>query len=487
MTTDRCAHDSELVRFVRISIAPAAAFGSSFSMSLQFVLLTPFAVSLGISRTGASLIWLVGPLTGLLVQPAVGWLSDMYHRVHATRLPIVCVASVTLVVAHLGIAFSKPAADFMSVSPIILLVASFLVFDAANNAIVVTMRAMLADRFGKEHRTFAFSVLQFWTSLGQIAGYCVAQLQWGRLETNLYMSFLVSAVMVAFSTVLSALSVYEKRACRMRFHGRSTGSGFKLNKFFLEPCLRVIVVGSFLTWFGWFAQQIYQSDWVSTDVLGLGDPAKGVKLSALGLLIGSGLSCLTGLLLPVFLTYTGNDSATLFRIWALSSIVQGCVLVSAPLVSSLLGALVWEASVGPMFAIALTVPFMLVASGCDHGSSGRIMALVNVAVCLPQLVVILLGSILTMLTPNAYLVLFVTGGIMCATAAKLLWVPSSTDLPPWSQSPALSMSLSNSGLYSSIRDNVLFEEAPSPVFRIRGLTEPLLAPKSDWLEEPLFE
>ena len=477
------------MRFVRILIAPAAVFGSSFSMALQFALLTPFSVALGVSRTMASMVWLVGPTTGLIIQPAVGCLSDMYHRMHATRLPIVCVSAAVLMVSHIGIAYCLWLSWAISVSPIAVLVVCFWVFDSANNAIIVTMRAMLADRFGKEHRTFAFSVLQFWTSLGSIVGYLVAQHDWATpgsgtdheasssvaaLETNIHYCFLISGIMVGIGTTLSVVSVYEKRACRMRFHGIHTGEGFKMNKVFLEPCLMAIVVGSMLTWFGWFSQQIYQSDFVAGEILGSSaSPAAAVQLSAFGLLISSALSCIAGLLLPVLLAQIGNESATLFRVWSLACVCQGVVLLCSPFVETVAGVIVWESAVGPMMAIALTVPFMLVASGCDHGSSGRIMALVNVAVCLPQLVVALVGGMLTKVAQTD-VVLFVIGGVLCLAAAWLLWVPGGTELPPWSQASTASLIASKSDLYSSIRDNIFIDEMIDSEFRLRGLSSPRL-------------
>ena len=458
--------ESDTVRFIRILMAPAAAFGSSFSMALQFVLLTPFLVDLGVDRTTASVIWLVGPTTGLIVQPLVGVLSDMYHRMHATRLPIVCWATSVLVCANLSIAFCESLSAWLNVSLIGWLVVQFWLFDGANNAIIVTMRAMLADRFGKEHRTFAFSVLQFWTSLGSISGFLVAAGTTAPTTMLLVQRcFLVCALIVAISTVLSALSVYEKRACRMRFHGRYTGADFRMNKVFLEPCLMAIVAGCVLTWFGWFAQQVFQSDFLTTR-LEITDAAEGARLSALGSVIGAGMSCLTGLILPGLLAYTGTDSGTLFKIWATASAAQGAVLLVAPLLGSLPGFLVWEAATGPMFAVAMTVPFMLVASGCDHGSSGRIMALVNVAVCMPQLLVSVVGGVL------AYETVFVAGGCLCLAAAKLLWVPPSTELPPWSQRSTASLIASNSDIYASLMENILFVDEQQSDFRLRGLSSP---------------
>eukprot|EP00249_Psilotum_nudum_P008754 c21489_g2_i1 orf=1-264(-) len=54
----------------------SVATGVQFGWGLQLSLLTPYVQELGISHTWASYIWLCGPITGMLVQPSVGYYSD---------------------------------------------------------------------------------------------------------------------------------------------------------------------------------------------------------------------------------------------------------------------------------------------------------------------------------------------------------------------------------------------------------------------------
>ena len=414
-----------LIHLARVLTAPAVVFGCSFALALQFALLTPFAIRLGVSVRAASIVWLMGPVTGLVVQPLIGHLSDVYHSRHATRMPIVYVATVLLLLSHIGIAL----APFIETNPLAVVIASFWLFDACVNAIVVTTRAMLSDRFCSSDRTFAFAVLQFWTSMGYLLGYLTASSpSEGELGASVTRCFLISFCVVLGGTLLSVVSVHDKRACRMRYHTKHTAERFSFN----TACLVSIVAGSALTWFGWFSQQIFQSEFVST-VFRIETPVESVRLSAFGLVIGSALSCITGLILiPLILSVTGTESTTLFRLWSLSSIFQGLDLAMSPFVRTPAGAILWEAATGPMYAVALSVPYMLIANGCDHGSTGRVMALVNVAVCFPQLVVSLAGSIVIAMSGGYHEVLFCVGGFLCFTAAYLLWVPVGEEVPPWS-------------------------------------------------------
>ncbi|KAL0368890.1 UNVERIFIED_CONTAM: Sucrose transport protein SUC4 [Sesamum calycinum] len=54
----------------------SVACGIQFGWALQLSLLTPYVQELGIPHAFASIIWLCGPLSGLLVQPLAGHFSD---------------------------------------------------------------------------------------------------------------------------------------------------------------------------------------------------------------------------------------------------------------------------------------------------------------------------------------------------------------------------------------------------------------------------
>ena len=479
LNSEQKSNRERLVHLARILIAPAVVFGCSFALALQFALLTPFAIHLGVTRRAASVVWLMGPVTGLVVQPLIGHLSDIFHRKHATRMPIIYVGAAFLIVSHLGIAFSP----LIGSAPLVVVVSSFWLFDASVNAIVVTTRAMLSDRFCSADRTFAFAVLQFWTSMGYLLGYVTAASPTEKdLEASVTRCFLISSCMVAGGVFLSILSVHDKRACRMRTHTIHTGERIAFN----TACLLSIVAGSSLTWFGWFSQQIFQSDFISTTIH-IDTSVESIRLSAFGLVIGSALSCITGLVfVPLILAVTGSDSTILFRLWSLSSIFQGLDLVVSPLVSSPAGAVLWEASSGPMYAVALSVPYMLIANGCDHGSTGRVMALVNVAVCFPQLIVSLMGGLVISLAGGSHAILFCIGGCLCFFASYLLWVPVGDQVPPWSvKSARASLVASTSDWISPGPHGLLLPEErleapflpPLPTtepleVRLRGLSSP---------------
>ena len=62
-------------------------FGLQFSFGLQQANMSPIYSFLGADEASMPLLWLAGPVTGLLVQPLVGVLSDRTHSRLGRRTP----------------------------------------------------------------------------------------------------------------------------------------------------------------------------------------------------------------------------------------------------------------------------------------------------------------------------------------------------------------------------------------------------------------
>ena len=70
---------------------------------------TPYLLSLGLSEQLTSLVWLAGPISGLVAQPLIGAISDSSHSKYRRRYWIVT-ATMLLVFSGLGLAFTEPIA-----------------------------------------------------------------------------------------------------------------------------------------------------------------------------------------------------------------------------------------------------------------------------------------------------------------------------------------------------------------------------------------
>lgn len=70
---------------------------------------TPYLLGLGLEEKYTALVWLAGPLSGLIVQPLIGAISDTSTSRYRRRFWIV-VSTALLVLSLLGLAYTEPMA-----------------------------------------------------------------------------------------------------------------------------------------------------------------------------------------------------------------------------------------------------------------------------------------------------------------------------------------------------------------------------------------
>ncbi|KHN32800.1 Sucrose transport protein [Glycine soja] len=87
---------SPLCKMILVS---SMAAGIQFGWALQLSLLTPYVQTLGVPHAWASFIWLCGPISGLLVQPIVGYSSDRCQSRFGRRRPFILAGSLAVAIA----------------------------------------------------------------------------------------------------------------------------------------------------------------------------------------------------------------------------------------------------------------------------------------------------------------------------------------------------------------------------------------------------
>jgi solute carrier family 45 protein 1/2/4 len=73
--------------------------GIQFGWALQLSMLMPYVQELGIPHAWASVIWLYGPLSGLLVRPLVGHMSDRCTSWFGCRRPFILAGAILIAVS----------------------------------------------------------------------------------------------------------------------------------------------------------------------------------------------------------------------------------------------------------------------------------------------------------------------------------------------------------------------------------------------------
>ena len=134
-------------------------FGIQYSFGLQQSAVNPIYDFLGASPEEIPLLNLAGPVTGLLIQPLIGALSDnTWSPRFGRRKPYFFVGALMCSICLMLFPFSS--ALWMAVGLLWIL-------DAGNNTAMEPYRAFIADKLDDEQMPLGFQMQSFFTGLGQ--------------------------------------------------------------------------------------------------------------------------------------------------------------------------------------------------------------------------------------------------------------------------------------------------------------------------------
>jgi maltose/moltooligosaccharide transporter len=134
-------------------------FGIQYSFGLQQSAVNPIYDFLGASPDQIPLLNLAGPLTGLIIQPIIGALSDKtWHPRWGRRKPYFFIGAILCSIALFFFPFSS--ALWMAVGLLWIL-------DIGNNTAMEPYRAFVADKLDSSQQGTGFQAQSFFTGLGQ--------------------------------------------------------------------------------------------------------------------------------------------------------------------------------------------------------------------------------------------------------------------------------------------------------------------------------
>lgn len=135
--------------------------GLQFGFALQNANVSRIFQTLGASLEQVPLLWIAAPLTGLVVQPIVGYLSDRTWTRLGRRRPYFLVGAVA----------SSAALLLMPRSPTLWVAAGLLwMLDGAINVSMEPFRAFVGDQLPIGQRASGYAMQTFFIGLGAVAG-----------------------------------------------------------------------------------------------------------------------------------------------------------------------------------------------------------------------------------------------------------------------------------------------------------------------------
>lgn len=142
-------------------------FGIQYSFGLQQSNMSPIYKYLGADEASLPYLWLAGPMTGLILQPIIGAMSDKTISKMGRRTPYFLIGAI---LASLGL-------FFMPFSRALWMAAGLLwILDAANNIAMEPYRAFVSDKLDKSQHSTGFLTQSAFTGLGQTLSYLTPSL-----------------------------------------------------------------------------------------------------------------------------------------------------------------------------------------------------------------------------------------------------------------------------------------------------------------------
>ena len=186
------------------------AFGIQFGFALPQANATRIFQNLGASLDSVPVLFLAGPITGLIVQPLVGYYSDRTWTRHGRRRPYFLVGALLAAVALIAM----PNATTLWTAMLMLWM-----LDASVNLTMGPFRAFVADQMPAAQRASGYLMYMFFASIGAVIG---SLLPWvmvqfgispdapaGAISDSVKAAFYVSAAFLLAAVCWSAFTTRE--------------------------------------------------------------------------------------------------------------------------------------------------------------------------------------------------------------------------------------------------------------------------------------
>lgn len=382
-------------------------FGIQFGFALQNSNSSRIFSTLGAAPDDLPWFWLAAPVTGLLVQPIIGYLSDnTWHPTWGRRRPFFFAGAILATFAM----FMMPNS-----TAIWMAVFALWIMDASINVSMEPFRAFVGDKLDPSQQTSGFAMQTFFIGCGSVIASLLPLLfehlgfsnvaVGGAIPETVRYSFYVggvafmSAVMwTVFTTTELPPADLEKFRLEQRASGLFTAIKDILAGFGKMPLtMRQLASVQFFSWAALFVMWVNTTNAVAANVWNTTD-AKSDAFQSAGTWVGvmfavyNGVSALAAFVLPVIARKTNRKVLHM-----LCLVIGGISLASIMFITDKMMLLVPMVGVGIAWASILTVPYAILAGALPPERMGYFMGVFNFFVVIPQILAgVVLGKITTM-------------------------------------------------------------------------------------------
>ncbi len=362
-----------------------------------------------------SWFWIVAPLTGLIVQPIIGYYSDRTWTRLGRRRPYFLTGAI---LAALGLIFMPNAAMFTAFLPALWIGAGMLmIMDASFNIAMEPFRALVADVLPSDQRTLGFSIQTILIGIGAVIGSWLPYVltnwfgiantsQPGEVPLNLLLSFIIGAVVLLVSVIITVATTKEYSPEEMaKIHASVDDDEINeddkssiLDIFTdfkkMPETMKQLSYVQFFSWFGLFGMWVFSTPAIAHHIYGLplSDSSSEAYQNAgdwVGVLFGvyNLVSAIYAFFLPAIAKKLGRK-----KTHTISLIIGGIGLISIYIMPNQYWLILSMVGVGIAWASILAMPYAILAGAIPMKKMGVYMGIFNFFIVIPQIINALIGG-----------------------------------------------------------------------------------------------
>jgi maltose/moltooligosaccharide transporter len=388
------------LRFWQIWNMSFGFLGIQFGFALQNANVSRIFETLGANPDDIPILWIAAPMTGLLVQPIIGYLSDRTWNRLGRRRPYFLVGAILATLALVA----------MPNSGVLWVAAGLLwIMDASINITMEPFRALVGDMLPSEQRTTGFALQSFFIGTGAVVASSLPYMltNWfgvsnlapkGSIPPSVVWSFYLGAAAfigaVSFTVATTQeyppenVAVFAEEQARSGGFVESMIAGAReiMENFVQMPHTMVeLAAVQFFSWFALFSMWIYTTAAVTSRIYGTTDTTsvaynQGADWVGVCFAAYNGVAAVVAFLIPPLAARTSRKV-----VHALALVCGGVGLASVYVAASPQMLLVSMLGVGIAWASILSMPYAMLAGALPPQKMGIYMGIFNFFIVIPQI------------------------------------------------------------------------------------------------------
>ena len=375
--------------------------GIQFGFALQNANASRILQTFGANVDELPWFWLVAPLTGMIVQPIVGYFSDRTWNRFGRRRPYFLIGALLTSTALILMPNAPHLASFLS--PMLIGGGMLMIMVASINISMEPFRALVADKLPEEQHAVGFSMQTLLIGIGAVMGSWLPYIlgNWfgiskeaaheGLVPPNVYFSFYIGAAVLLSAIVWTVVRTkeYPPEFYEDEVKEEKVKEKFRIPK----PMIQLLLV-QFFSWFALFSMWVFTTPAIAKTFYGTVDPNSPAFQEAgdwVGILFGvyNLVSAIIALSLPVLAAKIGRK-----RTHALALAIGGLSFLSFYIIPNPQLLIIPMIGIGIAWGSILAMPYAMLANSIPPKQMGMFMGLFNMSITIPQIINGIFGGLI---------------------------------------------------------------------------------------------